>query len=100
MGYSLQTLHMWGKDRGDLISKKKREKKGWEKKGGGNYIPNVAIGARNRALIGIDQVCCKSPEGKNTYPIYNRLSSTPISSVNAYVFKSNNANGVWLISNT
>ena len=61
---------MWGKDRGDLINKK--ENKGWEKMGGGgNYIPNVAIGMRNGALIGIDQVCCKSPKGKSTYPVHN-----------------------------
>jgi len=51
--------------------------KGWERKGGGgNYIPNVAIGEHNRALIGIDRMCCKSPEGKSTYPVHNRLSST------------------------
>ena len=74
MGYSPQTIHMWGKDRGDLIGKKKT--RGGEKGRGGNYIPNVAIGEHNRALIGIDRMCCKSLEGKSTYPVHNRLSST------------------------
>ena len=44
---------------GDLI----RKNKGWRKVvGGEDYIPNVAIGIRNNALIGIDQVCRKSPD--------------------------------------
>ena len=66
--------------------------------GGGNYIPNVAIGVRNRALIGINQVCCKSPTRKKAPSRFiTDLVPPPISSVNAYVFRSNNANGVWLI---
>ena len=45
---------------GDLI----RKNKGWRKGGGGgeDYIPNVAIGIRNNSLIGIDQLCRKSPD--------------------------------------
>ena len=42
---------------GDLIRKNKGRRKGG---GGEDYIPNVAIGICNNALIGIDQVCCKS----------------------------------------
>ena len=83
---------------GDMI----RKNKGWRKVGGGeDYIPNVAIGIRNNALIGIDQVCCKSPRRRKA-PIrfITDLVPPPISSVNAYVFKSSNANGVWLISIT
>ena len=61
--------------------------KGWEKMGGGeNYIPNVAIGVRNRALIGIDQVCCKSPTRRKAHSRFiTDLVPYPISSVNAYV---------------
>ena len=59
MGYSPQTLHSVRQRHGGLDWQKTRGGRRWE--GGGNYIPNVAIGMRNRALIGIDQVCCKSP---------------------------------------
>ena len=78
---------------GDLIDK------GWVKMGrGGNYILSVVIGMRNRALIGINQVCCKSPRRRKA-PIrfITDLVPPPISSVNAYVFMSSNANRVWLI---
>ena len=61
--------------------------KGWKKMGrGGNYIPNFAIGVRNRALIGIDQVCCKSPTRKKAPSRFiTDLVPPPISAVNAYV---------------
>ena len=38
MGYSPQTLHMWGKDRGDLINKKKKRKQGVGEKGRGGEL--------------------------------------------------------------
>ena len=70
-------------------------------RGAGYYIPSVAIGMRNRALIGIDQVCCKSLIKKKAPSRFiTDLVPPPISSVNAYVFKSSNANGFWLISIT
>ena len=70
---------------GNLI---RRIKQGVEEDGkGGNYIPNVVIGIRNRALIGINQVCCKSPKRRKA-PIrfITDLVPPPISSVNAYVY--------------
>ena len=70
---------------------------GRKREGGGNYIPNVAIGVHNRALIGIDKVCCKSQKGKAPIRFITDLVPLPISSVDAYAFGSNNANGVWLI---
>ena len=68
---------------GDLIGKKQ----GVEEDGrGGSYVPNVAIGMRNRALIGIAQVCCKSPTRKKAPSWFiTDLVPPPISSVNAYV---------------
>ena len=36
------------------------------REGGEDYIPNVAIGIRNNALIGIDQVCANPPKRRKT----------------------------------
>ena len=68
---------------GDLIGKKQ----GVEKDGRwGNYIPNVAIGVRNRAKIGIDQLCCKSPTRRKAPSRFiTNLVPPPIGSVNAYI---------------
>ena len=63
------------------------KKQGGEEDGrGGNYILSVVIGMRNRALIGIDQVCCKSPTRKKAPSRFiTDLVPPPISSVNAHV---------------
>ena len=83
---------------GDLIEKKTRGGIRWE---GGKLHPERCDWhtqqSSNRHRPGVLQIPDKE---KAPSRFITDLVPPPISSVNAYVFKSSNTNGVWLISIT